>query len=869
MTKPAFIRHPSATRWAEILMRGVMGIPIVGYVATFCAVHLLSLWNHYVPDAPWLIIIALLIILWWENLILRVRLKHIVNVFRYPSIPVALLISIGGAPVLPSIHVSSWELQAPSWPLISGVVSLLAATWIAQMAIKYFQVKFATYSMVSHKNRTRQSLAENDRLQKWVERETPIEDAADDLFGHTSVAKRLIERLRRGENTIALQGDYGSGKSSVIALTRHFAKEQKLPLIFAQVSCWGFEKASDAQEAILSALIRALEVEVDCFALRGLPSDYVKAVGENVSWLRWLPTFLEKKETPLDQLRKISPLLEAIKSKAVVVVEDVDRNRTTFDIGQIQALLVQFREVEGLSFVLAISSSQSVDFAKLCDFVELVPALDKVAVLTIIEKFRNMVLDRNMPAVFLGNLEPLAVDQKSLSILFWSLGWHLPWQLSLYELLKHPRQLKHCLRRLNDAWPRLSGEVRIDDLISVCALRSSAHEVFAFFVAKWDYFHFSSQKDDKNYDYSKGTGKKASLQQEWKNLCETISYDATSAAWLLKDLNPDTAGVTGANGVHTVRAQSMQSKFRAKVYANRLLTEDIDHKEVTDQEMLRLLQGAESNQPYLAELAKHVVDSEFAADAFRDLRPHTQFSQILPLMSEVYTIMRQRNMTPDKLDRYPAFTIVDETTLHNHPDGFEQWLNVELKKCIPRHLKLMVEIYHHWLGGSYQFSNRMSARETIFTDLKTQWSTLSSRGIAEGFDRLFPYTLFHIVFTPAYQKPGEVPYGKAEDWKWMGPILLKAAQDEPLTILPQVINLVNADRGGDPTYPRFSFDLDLLRAWFPEDQDAIPKLMAQGFEIDPEMPPDIKYRLKLAEQAAKDYLQEPREHPPEPGTAET
>jgi hypothetical protein len=858
MKNPASAGHASRNRWAGTLVRGFLGIPIVGYFAVFGAERTLSLWSNYVPDGSWLLIVFLLVILWWGNSLLRVRIKHILNSLRYPSIPVALLISFLVAPALPAIHVSSLELDAPTISLMAEAAALLSAIWIAQMAINHFRMDGPIAFPKRIGARPKETLANKDRLLKWVERETPIEDAADDLFGHASIAKRLIERLGREENTIALQGEYGSGKSSVIALAKHLAQEQKLPLIFANVSCWGFEKASDAQEAILSALIRSVEVEVDCFSLRGLPSDYVTAVGENVSWLRLLPTFLKKKETPIDQLRKLSPLLRAIESKAVVVVEDVDRNGAGFDVGQIQALLVQFREVEGLSFILAISSAQSVDFARLCDFVEIVPALEKVAVLTIIDRFRNLVLDKHMPAVLLGKLEPLAVDEKSLSILFWSLGWHFPWQLSLYELLKYPRQLKHCLRRLNDAWPRLSGEVRIDDLISVAALRTSAPEAFSFFIAKRDYFQFSSQKEDKNFDYTKGTGTKAKLQQDWKTLCETGAFDSTSAAWLLKDLNPDTVGVTGATGVHTVRAQSMQSKLRWRVYANRLLTEDIDHRHVTDQEMLMLLQGAKTNSTYLARMAAHIVDSEYATDAFRDLRPHTRFDQILPLMSEIYAIMRLRNTTPEKVDRYPAFTVVDEATLYNHPDGFEEWLNVELRKCIPGHLKLMVEIYHQWLGDQHQsFDTRKSARTTIFNELRRQWPTLSSRLIAAGFDPLFPYTLFHIVFTPGYEKPDQVPFGKAEDWSWAGPILLETAKNEPATILPQIINLVNADRRGDPAQPRFSFDIKLLQSWFPGDENAIPRLIAEGFRIDPQMPAEIKYLLKLAQQTAKDFLQEP------------
>ena len=70
----------------------------------------------------------------------------------------------------------------------------------------------------------------------------------------------------------------------------------------------------------------------------------------------------------------------------------MDRNGRNFDLSDIQALLVRFREVSGVSFVLTISNEQQIDFARLCEFVEVIATLEEEQTLKLIHRVRADVL---------------------------------------------------------------------------------------------------------------------------------------------------------------------------------------------------------------------------------------------------------------------------------------------------------------------------------------------------------------------------------------------------------------------------------------------------------------------------------------------
>jgi KAP family P-loop domain len=811
-------------RWRDLLAYGFVG----AIVATITGPILAGWATRFADNAsvnPMLLrgllgLLAIIVLLRFID----TRLSHLRYIATYPPLPLAALVGLLVIPFVQSVR----RTEFVSLQNIAELALAFAITWLL-------------YAMVRHVSEiVRDHLAlkapikpdDEANLWDWLRREQPVNDPSADMFDHANISERLVERLSGGEATIALQGHFGSGKSSIGAMAATMAKRQGKPLIFANVSCWGFGQSTDAQEELLTEIVRSTMRRVDSFAVRQLPARYVAAVGGASSWPGLFTRLALGRKSPLRVLQELSPILIATGQRLVIFVEDIDRNFATFDLSQVEALLVRLREVSGLSFVLCISPLCAVDLDRMCDYTEIIPVLDQTKTLKLIHSVRGCLLRDHAPGVVLGELQPLLLDDDGYKLIASSLDYYWPWSLALYSLLRTPRVLKRTLRRVAAVWPRLAGEVHIDDLISITALREGAPAAFRFFSKNQGLFR-GAGKETPNLRPESRTRLKESLQAEWEEITKDKAFDARSAAWLMKSLFPASASTTGVSGVYSRHQQTMQSERRGDIYARRLLTESTKGEEVSDQRILALLRGAETNDDSLGELASVMTDSKFASDAFEEFAGHLGFHRHLPLLSKIYSVIRERPAPKKYLrDDYPGFFAPWRLVNDNRPSDFEDWLVSELAKCIPDDLRLATDIYYFWLGTDrHKFTERQRSREAIHETLKKFWTKSPASAIPEGFDPAHPYTLFHLIFTSDYQEAETVPLCKIEDWLWTAKPLLDAARSRPATILPQIVIALNLDAKRGSESPRFKFDEARLNTWFGDHRQAILQLLATGFEI--------------------------------------
>jgi hypothetical protein len=842
----------SLARWRDVVLYGACGAIVALFIAPIATKRFAPFLQSLLHSANVQVFQALLALAVVATLhsIAGTRLSHLRAALRYPPLPVSVALGVVLIPLVGRILNAPETLTFKQVFIIEGIY---AATWLLQVGASLLAEVVSVAS--TQKNLSKHgSTAEGASLKRWLAREEPIEDTASDMFDHTLVAERLVQKLQAGESTIALQGDFGSGKSSVAAISRTLARQQKLPLIFAQVSCWGFGQSIDAQEELLTGIIRAVNKHVDTFGVRRLPAEYVSAVGHRASWLETLLKLLTGKRSPIHVLQDLSPLLGAVHKRGVVFVEDADRNFPTFDMSQLEGLLVRLREVPGLSFVLCVSPTQKIDLARLCDQTEIVPPLDRAATLRLIHETREMLLKEYPVEIMLDAIHPLLSNDDDYRVLDWHLDYFWPWQLVLHGLAKTPRTLKRALRRLVHAWPALRGEVHIDDLISICVLREGAQNAFAFFSQNYRFFK-PAGKDTNDLAPNAKTRLKESLQEEWQEITATKTFDGRSAVWLMKELFPASATITGISGVHTLHRQSMQSDRRGSVYARRLLTESTVGDEISDQRILRLLRDAETDDNALREVAKVITDSKFASDAFEEFASYADFRRFLPLLSEVYKAIQDRCGARLSRDEHPGFFAPWRLVNRNKPAEFEPWLVSELRKCIPNHLRLLTDIYYFWLGtDEHTADERVEARRTILEALQAAWLTMSPTEIPNGFDPGFPYTMFHLFFTSDYEKPVTVPLNKIEDWSWTSGPILNAARARPSIILPQVITVLNSAVNRGNEIPRFKLNRPLLESRFRDSARDILSHVANGFELSPELNAQEHHLIALAIQNAKDVV---------------
>jgi len=782
------------------------------------------------------------------------RIRHLRNALAYPPMAFAVIFGLLSLPLWTRLLWSS--PTAISWSLAAGTALFYLIVWFAQILFG------RSHTEVIEAGSSAGTVVPDDARKSWLRREDPVDRRSADLFGFAPIADSLLARLEGNGSTVALLGPYGSGKSSVGRIAAREAAERGLPLIFAQTSCWGFEDAETAQKEVLGAVLRAVGGEADCLAIRQLPVDYVEAVGAQVGWLRSFLKVWGRERGPLEQLRRISPILAALGKRVVVVIEDVDRAGEQFDISRVQSLLMQLREVQGLSFILAVSPMHRIDFAKICDHLETMPRLERGQVLELIDQIREWLLREFPPGEILSQLEPLGTDN-DYRALDQHLEYYWPWQLSLCELLDSPRLLKHALRRLAEAWPHLRGEVHFDHLISIVALRVGAPEAFTFFCDRLRLFEAAMKKADPQLRESARIKLKEDLQEEWRRLSETGRFDPRSAAGLMRDIYPPTAAVTGFSSTHRTIVQSMHSQHRQDVYGRRLMTERCEADKISDQRMISLIKRSAWEPTAVTELAREITRSEFASAAFAHLARPLGFKQTLPLLTEVYAVLRVDNGNRAHMSGVPgvfeAARMVDDL----RPECFEAWLIKEMTKCAPGHLRLLNDIYHFWVGtNQHTLQDRDAPRKALLESLKIAWSQIAPESIADGFDPRYLYTLFHLIKTADYVNPSQVPFGTFADWAWSAEPLLKAARARHGVILPQILIALNKDEQRGSEILKYDLNREGLSEWFGDRAGEVLELAAQGCDLG-DMDVQMKYLVNLAITCVRQLNETPK--PPASG----
>jgi len=261
-------------------------------------------------------------------------------------------------------------------------------------------------------------------FEEWVSSDDAITQSEQDLFGMRDVAGRMAREFRehgfegRGFS-MGLIGPFGSGKTSIINLIKLELADAKDPHVWVcETNCWGFENSTAALHHVLSEIVKTIGEYVDCSGLRGMPEAYRQALSTGNNTWRLLGGLLGAERDPARQLKRLTPILMAANARLLVVLEDLDRNQSpSFNPDDIIGMLYRLKSVEGVSLVLAASSQSRVrmDFAKLCDHIEIVPGMEQEAVLRAFGVIRERCLEGYS---FIDPADPVARNNSTAEL--WS-----------------------------------------------------------------------------------------------------------------------------------------------------------------------------------------------------------------------------------------------------------------------------------------------------------------------------------------------------------------------------------------------------------------------------------------------------------------
>ncbi len=678
------------------------------------------------------------------------------------------------------------------------------------------------------------------RLKQWLLNERPSED---DLIGNRRVARRLAEYLKVHGGTVGLVGPFGSGKTSVVSWLKEEVKrvstEPKIEVWFAEQSCWGFEDSSSAIQQILAKAISEVGLHADCFSLRSLPEAYRKTFSAGGDWLRTLSDLVFGSTDPLEQFQQLSDVLEAVDARLVLVIEDLDRTTSSrFDRQEMLALLQRLRATSRLSFVLAtgLASARDIDFAKLCDHIEIMPEFGAEPISTMIEAVRGHCLDQFPHIRTAADKTPWRATTR---LLLRKHDYIFPSDGAIC-LLRTPRALKHALRRTYQAWEVLHGEVDLDHLLGVNILRSGAPEAFDFLLRHWG----DIQDDPSTSQFNRDgiTQFRERIIGEWRRVTADVEWDVRAASAIIRFLIPSAGEYLGEQRGSGVKRLQGIGHGR---YWRRVVNEEIGPGEVRDQKVLKdiadwqtsptaeapLIAGLRQGGDYV-EMWEHFAPSSFCYKQRLILQLAEQLLTYFRTPRGVRVRLDKTNIDPD----YPEdwFVAVWRCANRKVPkDIFSRnWLESQVRLAMGSSLSLVNDLYSYYAS----IQNGVLLNEETRSYIRGGIHTLAQEQLRSGEDLLrvihpdLAHDVYELVFPSDVERPPSAFRG-VEHWDWLGPVLLNTLKTNPAKVALKVGILILSDRRGEqPGIVIYEIDRSLLTRFFGEDSDEVIRLLASASE---------------------------------------
>lgn len=810
------MHNDSLRRWRDVLAYAIIGLISAPFIARF----LRNLAATIVPaDYPFATILNYglgVLGLISALLFLRPRLLH----FRYSLTFPPTFVAVPAAGIIALICGLVYQANSPSpaadlllekagdLALASGILSGLLVVGLAiHVSLKCRPTRASSPRRGSGLQFKDLLSLDFTHVLNWAASEAPIESPKDDMFGCDGRAERILKSLRRPRpadagsmfpQTVVVQGPYGSGKTSLVRLVQLRAQGLRSPhMIFVELNCWGFESTTRAQEYVLTQCVEALHEIVDCTCLRSAPGRYAQALSATApSWVLSLFEPLLSLPTPLEQIARFAPLLRLSQAQLVAVIEDTDRNGGDFDPSQIEAMLFHFRAVERMSFIVTAGPQVRIEFPKIAERIEFLPRLPKHQVLAVLDRARDH-CRTSQPFIDLVEEEESRSQSRPKNLLSHAFTvdqaafvMHVrfaAWPEALGRLIAHPRQLKRLVNSYINTWDTLRGEVDIDELLMVLALRQSAPAAFTFLGVRLNDLHLI--KAANSSESSKDDRKKLvdEMAAAWAAVTANAEFDVEAAEILINELMPSSNQLFGPKYyTHGNRIQSI-SLPGGPDYWSRLTSEALDLHEVRDQSVLRAIVAVRDSPDHLSAL----VDQALASDAFAGLlgffEQHHQFlrEHALSVLSTMHGCLRQKLGSATNDDEH-SYQLVRNALGRNfwHNDNLVQpWLEKEIIACFPGHLRLACDLFL-FFGRRTGFAGEI--RKVLHREAVKHFSGQPGIKFTQGFDPHYPWTLYHLLF--AYgDEPADLLVARGEDWQFLVPVILDGMKNASNVMVPAAL----------------------------------------------------------------------------------
>lgn len=753
-------------RWTWIVVLAIIGAFEFVLLLPTAAVYTNRIWippwysRWFVVATTFALSLALLRIAMDPIRIHSTQFRH---VLKYPPLwlsVVAALFLAAGIDLIPlelrPVRASLRWWSDYTWLCVTGLLLLAAARLPAP--------------------RSKPRISTANDITAWATTDAPIESAAEDRLGHAEIADRIATRLTGNvDQSIALLGPLGSGKTSILNLVRKVQSPKSAPrLWYVQVNCWGIENSALAPAYILEQLVNAVEGFVDCQQLRGIPLAYRRMMQVETSGR--LSRLFEPFHVvdPVAVLGTLSPLLECLGVRIVILLEDADRSAgTDFDPQHIERLLWSLRNIERLTFIVAAKFQFAIDFAKLCDHIEILPRIDPLDVTKNILEARDKCLskftDIESAPDFEDRLKLKAIGDDTLERLM-SASYGLTPGAAVGVLLDTPRRLKLAMRRLQFAWDAVHGEVYFNDLLVLCVLREGAPDAFNFIVHNMD-----------------------AARQEAKTDLETLPKQVKAAWDRLISEHPqgesvqklvNTLGFAQLSRDGTMPQVHPQgvAHMEPSDYLRRALSERVAPGEVPDQVVLAdIVAFRDGKSQVMVEQLSSTWDTSPYVRRWEHFSSLLPTASLLPLAAKVIDHRLNNIHTSEGEKDEPILAIwrrVNRRLNKNDPKSVE-WLADQVVRTLPHSLSYAHALYYFWASRQHGIVNetgRTKVREAVYRAAQSVFT--HGAALRAAISPSDNWDLRHLVQPVDHQEPASV-FTSPTEWRWLAPIVIAALQEDP------------------------------------------------------------------------------------------
>lgn len=664
----------------------------------------------------------------------------------------------------------------------------------------------------------------------WISSgEQPITQSDQDLFHHQPIARRIAHTVGTEGRHLALLGPFGAGKTSIVNMARAELKRFTPTVIVATADVWAVPAPEDVPRLVLRRIVAALDDHIDTLELRTLPLTYQRLVAAEPTGRLSRILGLDAATDSVEAIGRLTPLLEVLDARLVLVVQDVERTGKGFETRHLDRFLWAFRELERASFILAIDPENApTDYSKLCDTIELIPYLDVRQVDRILRaayahwttEFPD--IDPHEGRREGGKLGLGKAAQDGLPGYLAVFGENTP-IAAMVALLATPRSLKHVLRRVDYTWERLHGEVELDDVLILAVLRHSAAPAFTFLTQNVEALRLDPVDTLPRTKTVKGDWDECRRElpnpAAVKDLVELLGIRQLREA-------PVLSGTDSPQGVRVAEPTD---------YFGRVLSEAIDGDEIRDQTVLRDVERWQAERD--ATLVTKLVDAAEGRARYALVWEHFSSRQSdadLMVITEavVATVLERDGASAD--GSHPALISLWRACIRRFPrDRHAAWIRDLILSAVPTSLNLANDLFSWWTGDNGIVT--ISERTRIRADVVKRFRDVVQAGgdLARVLSPQYPYSVLLLIT----QFGAETDISAYRAWQdYLPPILIDGARQKPEVVIPELANLVGDEqsgyRAGEPENPpvflrRYKINRERMTVLFEHSLDEALALLAE------------------------------------------